>query len=236
MKTVAIVITGHVRTFADRVDSFKKNILNVLDANNFSYDIYLSTWNILGSRMLGDFDKTNSTEYIDKIKQMIPLYKINIEIFDRNIFDKYKSKNYKKFPGLCGVNTCPDAVSMWYMIYKGYTLIDKEYDVIVRLRPDLEYHDEISIFELEDSAKSENTIYIPESDGKYDCVKKGIMDHLCYGNYVSMLYYFDLFSKIPEYQQDNTCIHTGEGFLAKHFENNKNIQIKRTKWNYNIIY
>lgn len=229
---IAILITGHLRTFRYRYDSLMKNIILPLKEIG-KVDIYVSTWDVIGYRegMNISQDQENFFEDIKLLRDLES--KIDIEKADRDKFQReYNSEGWRKNPHLSGPQTAGDASSMWYKIYRGIRMIeDKRYDLILRTRPDIEYLTMIDINEIIDSLK-EKVIYVPKFDGRYNEVRKGMVDHLAFGDYDNMIYYCSLFERIKEYLNDDNCIHTGEGFLAHHLSS---LKIKRTELEYQVI-
>jgi hypothetical protein len=207
---VAICISGHLRTFNKCIDNIRENIFNPL-RNNFETDIFLSTWN-----------DVEEIEYLDK----------DIKVYFEDFFTfNSGSKNYLKYPNLCCITTCDNAKSMWYKCKKVFEMIDDTYDIVIRIRPDIIYENEINIDYIKECLLN-NKIYMSNFHGKYIEVTKGMMDHFSFGNRKVMSVYMNTFDKIDGYINDNNLTHTAEGFL---FESIKNIEIEYIDYKYSVV-
>lgn len=235
-KNVAILISGHIRTFVDRIKSLKENLIDILLLNDYDVDIYISTWNNIGKRINDTFSEESINICIDEIKLQLNPKIFFYEPQNMNFFiDNYNTTKYNK--KYSTNKTSPNAVCMWYKVNNCFDLLNtKRYTILFRLRPDLEYYEKFNVQLLQLCEIDDNIIFMPEFDGKYNEVRKGMVDHLAFGSYNSMKYYCELYKRINEIRKNPKCIHTGEGFLSRHILDNKSIKIKRTNWKYSIIY
>lgn len=236
----AILMSGHMRTCIDRYPSFKKNVLDILEPH-FDIDIFISTWNVNGYRKCMDI----TTDIYNKFDEVQRLYKpktLLIESFNREKFNNFSNDNWwVPVSHLAGPNTSSDACSMWYKINTLITLVPdmKKYHFVMKTRPDVEYLTPLDMNEVDLSMKGDqgiryNKIYIPEFDGKYEEVRKGMVDHIAFGTGKTMDIYCSLFSNIKDYTKNPKCIQSGEGFLAYHVDM-YSIKVERTKIKYSIV-
>ena len=234
---IAILLSGHCRTFIDRIPSFKQHLLTPLLNNGFQVDIYFSTWNTIGYRKGINIIDQHLPDF-NTILSEITIKKIEIEQFDRDFFyNTYYSEYYKIFPHLLGPYSCPDSVSMWYKVFKVKNLIDNyhDYSVIIKTRPDIEYSQPINIYWINDCINNKDIIYLPKFDGKYNETRQGVSDHIAIASPPKLVYYCNIFNNIPHYMKQPDCVQCGEGFLSYHLKQiDKYIIRKEFDWNYSI--
>jgi hypothetical protein len=235
---IALCFSGHLRNFNYAIDNIIENIINPLKNNDENtIDIFISTWDKNGLRSnnwQGDINYINEIE--NKLKPKI----IDIENENRNYFiENYSSQQYKKFK-LCSSDTCSNASSMWYKVYKSFQLVEKyskenniNYDILVRIRPDVIYHNKLDYKTFINNFQNE-TIILPEWHGKYEEINHQIMDQFAIGKYEIMKKYFNTFENILEFIKTDNVIHCGEGFLYGTIQK-YNINIKKYKISYSII-
>lgn len=208
---VAICISGHLRTFYRCIDNIRENIFNPI-SDNFECGIFLSTWN----------------DGVD-----LNFFKSDNIVIDLEKFFRFNmgSKNYLKYPKLCCSTTCDNATSMWYKVKKSFDMIDSEYDLIVRIRPDVIYEKKIDI-ELLRNSYYDDFVYMSKSPGWYLEVTKGMLDPFMFGNLKTMSVVMNTYQNIDEYIKNDDIPHTIEGFL---YESIKNINLNRIDFKYSIL-
>lgn len=218
---VALVMTGHMRGYRHAYEGIKKFLLDQHDV-----DIYISTWDVDNpGRYVADW----TSVYYQPIDPLVYLYqpkKIHVEQHQQFYANRYPSMNLGSLDrpddvfkvdahainhGSLWVERIRD---MWYIIKKGYMLIDnpKEYDVIMRLRLDTV---------LEDFVLRETTapVFL-----EVDLEKKWVHDLLVYGPPDPMEKYFTLFDYIePMYYNDNINIAHSDELLGMYLMNYHNI-------------
>jgi hypothetical protein len=206
---IAICMSGHIRTFDLCKSNIINNIVNPLIDANCDVNIFCSTWN--------DIDFTNNLSNLQNFCTVLLSEDYHSNFFINN----YNTQQYLQFPGLCCNTTLPNAVSMFYKIQSTFELCEEyssrnniEYDIIIRIRPDIVYNNIIDIGNIKKSLLT-NELYMPYSHGKYTTVTKNIMDHFFYGNIEIMQKITKMYSIIYKLITTNS-IHTAEGLF---FEN-----------------
>lgn len=185
---VAILLSGQPRNYYLGYDELKKSYLN-----NYDCDIYLHTWKG------GNFEATNffydrpkniykySEGYIDDILNMYnPTgweFENPIVFDDKDIVDPLWRQPLQ------------NSKSMWYSLYKSYTLIDKHYDVVIRTRFDLQYED--SLLDLE--SLDLNKVHVWDWTTDERVKHRGYYDVFAIGNQTNMGIYSQLYRKIDWY-------------------------------------
>lgn len=191
-KRVAIVITGHLRTFKLHFKDFEKNLLQHHDC-----DIYLSTWNwnhigpMFGASLVKYNEETikNELSIYPNIKKII--------ISDYGAINKYSEdyiKNYGEF-GICedplykkyigGIvnrKTMPYNAGQWYPVQEGFRAIENpdQYDVLFRTRFDVHIYKPISFLPNEIVACHPGPKYRPGTSIKQTSLYT-IKNHVFYG-------------------------------------------------------
>lgn len=134
---ISICLSGMPRNVSNSYNWLKTSVLDVLDANNIKWNIFVSTWQ----------DK-NTQEFIDTYKPS----RYEVEIWDDEMIDKLGWKQMKKYD----VSTKPNLLGMFYKIYKCNELRKKyelenniKYDIIIRARTELKFNTTIDLKELE---------------------------------------------------------------------------------------
>jgi hypothetical protein len=224
---IAICMSGHTRTFNECKDNIANNIIKPLVDSGYYVNTFFSTWD--------DIDYNNNLQNVNKF-----CTEVNAENYNSNFFtDNFSTKQYLQYPGLCCHTTSSNAASSHYKIKNSYDLAEKyseknkiDYDIIIRIRPDIIYNNMIDIGNIKDALLNDY-LYMPNSHGKYTSVTKNIMDHFFYGNINTMKKIINTFNNIPNFLKlDNP--HTVEGFLySQLFENN--IIINRFMLSYGVI-
>lgn len=210
MKKIAICISGHIRTFNQCYNNIYSNIIEPLE-HDYTVEVFFSTWND-GSNVESDI-----------------LNKINIK-YDAPIKFDMKSKNYLKYPRLCCHTTCDNATSMWFKCKSVFEMINSDFDIVFRLRPDIIYHKPIDLKII--SNIESNKIYMANFHGRYEKVTKCMMDHFAFGDYESMKLYMTTYDNIFDYIKSDDIPHTAEGFLYKNLQN---INIHRIEYKYDVM-
>lgn len=191
---VALLLTGHSRTYKKTIDNLKKHILD-----NYDVDMYFFTWNktqpltidnkesvyenIDTKTLIGDYSSIgNLVKYeigdIDHYKQN---RFENIKFLDREN-DVFKVNQSAIFHGSFWVERLRD---QWYGVKKCFFLLENpfQYDCIIRMRFDIDLYN-IQLKNLD--------FVIPQDIHGWD-----YSDHFAYGNPESMKKYCHLFDYIP---------------------------------------
>ena len=158
---IAILLSGHVRSFQKTHKNFEKRFLNNLKSAGHEYDIYISTWDTDGEKsQLGGgsapiFVKDLDTDLV--APELLRIYnpiKLEVEatppqdflkfaILAKSLRRKYPKLNNKiqseKHRRLNSPKHIKGVLSQLYKIKKAYELIEEpnEYDIIIKYRFDL---------------------------------------------------------------------------------------------------
>lgn len=158
MKTVAILLSGHLRNFEDIINNFKDNFINII-SQEFNYDIFIHTWdnNFTNDKYMNNDSNFKNIiinyDYIQNlfrrnkivikkiiIENQIQLYnKLNIDLYlYNNICDKSIHNNFDN-------NYVKDLTNKLFWQFYGHSKlianIDNidSYNYIIKTRPDMYY-------------------------------------------------------------------------------------------------
>jgi len=225
---IAILFSGHIRTYDNVRQNIIDNLLHPLEQNGHTYTIYSSVWSNCGFRengWEGEYEKSLLKD--DSLE-------FEKEDNKRDYFiNTYSNNKWENYRHLSGPETCGDAVSMYYKLNKCFNLIEiEDIDIIFRIRPDMYFEHKFDLNLLK--FIQPNTIYMPLWHGKYEEVTCKIMDHFAFGDYNSMKTYCTLYTKIDDIIQRNDFPFTAEGFLKSHVDFN-NLHIIRIYLKYSVM-
>lgn len=231
---IALCMSGHMRSYEICRKNIIDNIISPLQKYGFNVDMFLSSWSDIGFRE----DNMSSCDLIDNYKY--DFKKINIEQNNRNFFiNTYKSDEWQKYKNLSNEFTFPDAISMLYKINDSFDVMIKysrdnniNYDIIIRIRPDIIYDLPLNINCIKDCLLNDS-VYMPFSHGKYQQVTKNIMDHFFFGNYDTMKYIMETYKNHHEIINFEFP-HTDEGLIYGTIMTHK-IKIRRFLFFYSVI-
>lgn len=143
---VAVVLTGHLRCWKQVFSNFEQTIIN-----RYNPDIYIHTWSDEGWWIPGDkeskigvFENTPMISEKEVVEKYNPKEIIIQEIGDYNQRFLEESKKYPNY------NHRPQNIlSMYYKLCQGLKMLDytQNYDMIIRMRPDLIFHQHLPEFE-----------------------------------------------------------------------------------------
>jgi hypothetical protein len=205
-KRVAIVITGHLRTFKLHFKDFEKNILKHHDC-----DLYLSTWdwNHIGSMMGANLVKFEQNDILKELEIYPNVKKITISPYNKinHECDQY-IKNYGEF------GTCPDPIykkyiggrterktmpynaGQWYPVQEGFKSIENpaQYDILMRTRFDIVHRKPINFLPYPIVACHPGPNYRPGTNIKQTSLYT-IKNHIFYGTAYLAELTKDIFTK-----------------------------------------
>jgi hypothetical protein len=180
---VAICISGHFRSIASHIASFRKFILN---NQNVQYDVFIHTWSVIDRNAI-----PLSVDFL--LKEYNPVKYIIEPPMQFNITPLMNKMNFN----FRDINGC---LSMFYKIEQCNKLkhdfeIENNftYDYAVRFRGDVELLEPLNIIDFD-----KNIVHIP-SGGDYN----GINDQLAFGNSKLMDLYSSSYSNIEKYLLEN---------------------------------
>ena len=103
-------------------------------------------------------------------------------------------------------------LNQWHNNFIGFSIVPKDYDVYVRVRPDIMLTDKINFEQYDYSGKN---IYIPSGHNYRD----GINDQLAFGNYEVMKTYYSVYLNHPEMFTSGLKFHT-EKYTTENLKRN----------------
>jgi FkbM family methyltransferase len=163
----AIIISGFMRTYNEVFDNLKKYVIN----NFYEPDIFIYTYNIEGLQI-----KKNGEIFFDETKKInesdiINLYKpVNIKF---NSFNNIHNKLYLDIPDddlmIVSGSSAPDKllnqIYGWYCVNEMKKEYEKQnnfvYDVVLKIRPDIDFLSKINNDEIMKCMYDKKIIYIP---------------------------------------------------------------------------
>ena len=148
---VAIVLTGHMRCWRQVLPNFKERF------EHYNPDVFIHTWNEEGWWIPGDaqnvkgyHENTPKIDY-DEIDEAYRPVELKIENWDiYNVIFGARGENYPNF-----AHRAKNILSMFYKLHQGVSLMNsfsarhgKEYDIVLRMRPDMVFHTPLPLEEL----------------------------------------------------------------------------------------
>jgi hypothetical protein len=204
---VALLLTGHLRCWEQVAPNTRQHIIDKYNA-----DVFLETWDseaywdprsqkgITENGPRIDFGKVN--EAYKPIRQMrFDTY----EIFEQNF-----TKRAEQFTNFYHVPK--NQVSMWFKVGRGMTMVEdymmltgETYDLIIRMRPDLYFNENLPDFET-------NKFY---TLAHRNHLGQGTSDMIQVGNFFTMSLFCKVLYHLPQlYKETNLlCPHV----ISEHF-------------------
>lgn len=184
MKSIAIILSGQLRTYKKCFDLFNKNILNILK-NNYHVDIYCHIWDYEEKEDIEEvLNLYKPCEYIitESINYILP------DFCEGLYFHECKNFPYDKVYA---------HTNQKYGIYKGFELIKNKniYNFVMRCRYDCLFESSFDINELENI--QENYIYVGNGHTSYlNNYQTNINDSFAFGFYKDMEKYCNFYENI----------------------------------------
>lgn len=147
-KKIAVVLTGHLRTYKNVFFNLRKNLLDLYDC-----DIYISTWNDV-DHLQNKFYDNNLTQHLNFFySSWIKKIVINDskDFFKKNNsfllsypceFGSWRGDEYKLYrDGLLTHDAINKLTSQWYAVSEGFKLIKtpNDYDYLIKTRFDVDF-------------------------------------------------------------------------------------------------
>ena len=226
---IAILFPGHIRSYKKTRQNIIDNLIEPLKNEGNEFLIFSSIWSNCGFR-----ENNWDTGEIDENELIQDSYRFEMEENRRDEFlSKYSNNKWQKYSHLSGPETCGDAISMWYKVFKSFELItSNDIDVVFKLRPDIYFDKKFDVSLLNNLQY--NTIYMPIWHGKFEEVNCRMMDQFAFGTFDSMKNYCSVYENIEDIINRNDSPFTGEGFLYSHIKNN-NIDIIHCNMKYSLF-
>ena len=218
---------GHIRSYNKIRENIRENLIEPLEKTGHQCSIYSSVWHNSGFRE----NNWGGVEDLTLIEQ--DSERLEVEHHDRHHFvNSYATNKWKNYSHLSGPETCGDAVSMWYKIWKCFNMMEEEFDIVFRLRPDIYFQNKFDPKLLEEVKPG--VVCMSEWHGKYEVVTCRTMDHFAFGDFPTMKLYCSVFPNIYDIIKRDDCPHTGEGFLFSTIGHN-NLMVKRVPVRYGVM-
>jgi len=228
-KKVALIMTGHLRTYKDNYENLKKNVLD-----NYDIDTFISTWdmNYIGSKRKSKVIQMSQDEIENRVKIYPNVKKTLIhnsnmieEMFQNRYYQAktenkmgkwdIQNKKYKLFPYETTWKEIVKICSAWYCVQEGFKLIEnaEQYDILLRNRFDLLYFSPLQF-------KNYDLVVSPPAPKKKEAYK--IRNYIQYGSPMIK----DFMSNMSNYFFETMCAyrnmsseHILEYILDIHFPN-----------------
>jgi len=180
---VAFLITGIPRQFSKNLKIYLDSLHRFLD-----YDIYLyfPKENIEENYANEIFNPETFLSILNNPKYKLILIDTNLPTISENLSRKQKN-----------------SIIQWYRIQKCFSFIPDEYDLIIRMRPDIKLLINPDEFLTILKKLSKTDLYIPKG---FDLDSSSYNDHFAIGSYSIMKEYCSLFNSLSyshEYQSEN---------------------------------
>ena len=208
-KKVAILISGILRSFIDKLLPF---ILQLPD----NFDIYIS---------ISKDDETDDRFFNDSIDLNNFLKHDKIKYIQCNSTNIILNNEYTKRE--------TNIIIQWNRLYKLFNSITAEYDIYIRMRPDINIKTTVNDFiDLINNVKND-ILYIPYGydifDSSFINNEKTINDQFAYGSYNIMYKYCNLYNNV-EFKSPLISEKVLYDYLIEN-----NIKIERININYNLV-
>lgn len=190
---VAVCYRGYLRTISQTFDNHKKFLFK-----NNNIDCFVHTW-------AEYHDEINYVKSIIKPKNILIEEPKELEIhpYDSLFFEQVKPKNNfnKEIKLSCNrLHSRPyNTLSMLYSLMMSNNISkisDKKYDLVISLRPDIIFYDEINLESLD---KNNLNISWFENIGDHLKDSNAMIDHMAIGSPEIMNRYSDCFLYVPSY-------------------------------------
>ena len=204
---IALVMSGHMRSFQECFSSQEKYLLSVLNP-----DVYIHTWDETHSKTQSWHNQNGKSVPLtdDHLNDIEKMYSPKSLLVER----QEKCENYPFLYGtqmsLCGLK------NMTYGIYRSHQLMvesDIDYDVIVRFRPDILLKEEITP-EYKNITESNVLFYgNPNPPVSNATAKKGYhnyraLDIFSFSTYAASQYVFGTHKEFEKYYHKTEWNHT----------------------------
>lgn len=237
---VAICYSGMFRGFDKNVENHITHLISKYDC-----DVYLNFWDIQGwGGVALKLDTNTNIIYSDEehnqivLNRILPVTNDEIDYVKRklnpiecridqfNTFESFVDKDLKNITSHFGPPFMKNILSMYYSIQRCSELIKKDsnYDVILKLRGDLYFSEDIVL-----TKPANNTIYY-NTLGSWDVA---INDSLIYGNYETMKIYHNLYNNLYRLWEECGTYAAPEILLTGHLSNN-NVKVIKENFYYRL--
>jgi hypothetical protein len=206
---VALILPGLTRSAKICYDSLNKYLLS-----HYDIDIYIHTWDV--SNVSLDASVSEREIEIGELEELYKPKKLVVEkYFDKRPFLIDKYKNYPKLEG-----TCERSMSMFYKLEECFNLIEDDYDMIIRSRMDIMFHNKVELEKLNNSSiniplyqSGRETRIIDGIAYSIPHDSYGILDCFSVGNYENMKKYCNVYTNL-----DKMCLQMGFSYHPEHIQ------------------
>jgi hypothetical protein len=224
---VALLLTGHPRTYKKTIDNLKKSILD-----NYDVDIYFFTWNKTQGMTLGNkefsYENFNNEELInvyDSIGNLVKYKFGDIDEYKKNRFDNinlldrendvFKVDQSARHHGSFWVERLRD---QWYGVKECFSLVENasQYECIIRARFDIDLYVP-KLLDLD--------FVIYKDEMNLNSNGFNYTDHFAYGKLKQMKKYCHLFDYIPDmyynFNVDISCANKMVKYYMEEYSDDK---------------
>lgn len=189
---VAVILSGDIRNFDECYSSLESNILRYNEC-----DIFMHA-----------YDEGRISEALELFKPR----KFLVDAKNKNVSDIHSACFHNKPP-----EANPESIfAMWNNVKKSFSLVDQNYDFVLKTRYDVKYCSPLEIKRL-----NSRSLWIPEG-GDW---RGGLFDMLCVSSYENMKMYCSLYDKLNEYSASGVPCHSET--MLRHHVNKSEIQVNR---------
>lgn len=247
----ALCLSGHMRSYKYTWENLYHNIIKPLNC-----DVYISTWETRDHTDYGYYGDRNDDNFI---------FLKNKKEIKRVEFEDQKEILEQKINPLIKKNNIPlessgakslSMLNMWYKIKKSFEMLEGEYDLVIRSRPDLIYgfDDNFTLSSnITNLTFDVQKLNLPPLNGMAHNLKKynphkdttiiggygggswggGIPDIFAMSSYKNMKYYSYLYDYLIPYYKMGVKFHP-ETMLKYHLER-KNIELNYLDYKFGIL-
>ena len=235
---VSLCLSGMPRNIDNSYQWLKDGILDVLKDNSIPYDIFVSTWNN-NVQKEGDSSVTTVGNSADDFIKVFSPKKFEVEEWDDNIRTALRWPEFEQ----CKYEIIPrsSALGQWYKVFKcnelrkQYELENNvKYDVIFRIRTEIQYNNKLDFKELEilEKHSHEPIIFLRRGPNPQNIF--WTKDTFAFGNELGMNIYSNCHNHFVNVCQA-TKVSTSELGLRNWLYNNPNLKIEHTSLDYTLI-
>jgi len=219
---IAVCLSGMPRNIENSYTWLKESILDVLDANNINWDIFISTWNN---------DDTNHLH--KKFKpEVINIGTYNSETEKHLGWDKFKEHKFEIEPRVSCLAQF-DRIYTCNNVRKEHEKKNNiQYDIIIRTRTELKFNNRLDIKELDIIKNCESpVIFLRQGPNPQNI--HWYKDNFAIMNRAGVDIYSDCINHLLSISK-LTQVSTAELILRNWLDLNKNLLVKHTSLDYTL--
>ena len=203
---VAVVLTGHMRCWEQVYPNFKERIVN-----RYSPDIFIETWDdeaYWDPHSQHGIVKNAPKVNFDKLREVYKPIAIRTDSYEK--YEKMFEERVKQYTNFYHVPK--NIISMLFKLGRGVLMLEdymfltgKTYDLVIRMRPDLVYNENLPDFDT-------NKFY---TLGYRNHMGQGTSDMIQVGNFFTISLFSKLLHHLPQIYKETglLCPHV----VSEHF-------------------